>query len=312
MERTNRGARPRAAVYTALLLFLPAVQADNDGRILNVTCDANRTIGKALRHARPGDTLVVNGTCNENVALPAELHRVTLDGRGTAAVHGTDATLSTFNVKGKDIVIKGFTVTGGLRGIEIEAGGSATVDGNVVQQAARDGILVNTGSSAVIVNNTIQNNPEDGIRVSENSTARIGFRESRDLRTPEPNTIQNNTGRGVRLDRNASARIYGNTISHNGNRGVEVRRASYADISSNAIDANGSDGILVNQNSAIGLGADVTEEPLADDPNRTTVNNAGVGIRCGTNSSADGRRGTLTGNGGPTSFDGSCVNSTLP
>lgn len=303
-------------IYLPLLgavvaLFFPSAQADNP-REFSLTCDSENTLQKALRHLRPGDTILVSGTCNENVIIPAERHRITLDGQGTATINGPDAANATVEINGTSVTIKGFTITGGLFGVVVTDGGSATVDGNVIQQTGRDGIQVHKSSSAVIVNNTIQNNAEDGIGVSESAAARIGFREGRGLRVAEPNIIQNNVGRGIRVNRSASARIYANIIRNNGNTGIDVRRAAYADISSNQIDGNAGDGILVNQNSAVVLGADTTEDPVADNPNSTTVPNANFGIRCGTNSSVDGRRGTLTGALGPTNFDATCVNSTIP
>lgn len=299
-----------ALVFVGLLFALPAAQAND--KLISVNCDEGKTIAKALQKVKSGGTILVSGTCNENIAVVAKKRMITLDGQGTATVNGPDVTAPTVNIQGNDILLKGFTISGGLFGVYLELGGTATIDGNVVQNAAQEGIQIRQGSSAVIVNNTVRNNTEDGISVGESSSARIGFREGRGFRTAEPNLVQNNGGRGIRVTRSSSARIYSNTISNNGGRGVEVARGSYADISSNNIDGNGNDGILVNQNSAAVLGADTTEDPIADNPNNTTVNNNGFGIRCVTNSSVDGRRGTLTGTSGPLVADGSCTNSTLP
>lgn len=301
-----------ALLGAALALCVPTVQADKDSRVRVWTCDAEHTLTQALRHVESGDTLLVSGICQENVVIPAELHRITLDGQGAAAINGPDATRGTIEIRATGVVVKGFTVTGGLNGIDVANSASATVDGNVIQQTGRDGIHVSRASSAIIVNNTIENNAENGIHVSESSAARIGFRGSNPLTVAEPNIIQNNAGRGIRVTRSSSGRIYGNSIRNNGNSGIDVRRAAFADISSNQIDGNAGDGILVNQNSAVVLGADVTEDPVSDNPNSTTVPNTSAGVRCGTNSSADGRRGTLTGSIGAVNFDFTCVNSLIP
>ncbi len=294
-------------------LLVSGVQADNDPRVFTVNCDAQpNKLQKALRKANPGDTILVSGTCQENVVIPAESHRITLDGQGTATITGPDVMNGTVEIRGTSIVFKGFTVTGGLNGIDVSNSGSVTIDGNVIQNTGRDGIHLSRASSAIIVNNTIQNNAENGIHVSESSAARIGFRTSSPITNAEPNVIQNNAARGIRVTRSSSGRIYGNTISNNGNSGIDVRRAAYADISSNQIDGNSGDGITVVQNSAVVLGADVTEDPVSDNPNSTTVPNGSAGLRCGINSSIDGRRGTLTGAAGPVNSDSTCTNSTIP
>lgn len=301
-----------ASLGAVVILFAPGVQADNDPRVFTVNCDVKPNLQKVLRKAAPGDTILVSGTCLENVEVPIEAQRITLDGQGTAVINGPDAANAAVQINGRGIVLKGFTISGGFDGVNVGNGGSATIDGNIIQQTGADGVHVAKSSEAVIVNNTIQSNAENGIHVTEASSARIGFRAGRPTATAEPNIIQNNGGRGIRVNRSSAGRIYANTIRNNGNSGIDVRRAAFADISSNQIDGNAGDGILVNQNSAVVLGADTTEDPVADNPNGTTVPNAGVGIRCGTNSSADGRRGTLTGSAGAVNFDATCVNSTIP
>ena len=40
------------------------------------------------RQVKPGDTLLVSGTCNENIDLGEEVHGITLDGQGTATING--------------------------------------------------------------------------------------------------------------------------------------------------------------------------------------------------------------------------------
>ena len=50
-----------------------------------LTCGPEKTIGQAIKRLKPGDTLLVSGTCNENVDIGEEVHRITLDGQGTAS-----------------------------------------------------------------------------------------------------------------------------------------------------------------------------------------------------------------------------------
>ena len=53
---------------------------------IRVDCGAGQTIGRALKHAQPGDSIVVTGTCHERVVITTD--RITLAGRGTAVMDG--------------------------------------------------------------------------------------------------------------------------------------------------------------------------------------------------------------------------------
>src|SRR5690242_21835979 len=48
-----------------------------------VTCGPEKTIGQAIKMLKAGDTLLVSGTCNENLTIGQEVERITLDGQGT-------------------------------------------------------------------------------------------------------------------------------------------------------------------------------------------------------------------------------------
>src|SRR3954462_11289144 len=101
----------------ALMAALPAQAAT-----LNVDCDAGQAVNAAVRGAKPGDTVLVSGTCKEQVSIPPEVVGVTLDGQKKATIQhpgGTQASPHTLYNRGKEIIIKGFTVTGGLDGIHL-------------------------------------------------------------------------------------------------------------------------------------------------------------------------------------------------
>jgi parallel beta-helix repeat protein len=280
---------------------------------------ATQSINNTLRFLKPGDLLLVSGVCNENVTIGEEIRRITLDGRGTATINAANAASPTINIRGQGITITGFTINGGETGITVNRGGTATIDRNIIQNAAAIGILVGQQSSARIVNNTIQNNPEEGILVNENSFARIGF-----VNTPDagvsPNLIFMNGDAGIHVTRSSSARIIGNIISNTtAGSGIIVSRASHGEISSNTIDGNSEHGIFVTENSGVNLGRD-TGNGIFDLPNSTTVNNTQNGIRCLLNSHANGRLGTLNGAAGakffvtgpPGANSGGCHDSLLP
>lgn len=306
MKPTNKNLARGLLVLVVLLWPLSSM---GEAATIKLACSAKDTIGNALKKLKPGDTLLVSGTCNENLTILEETVRVVLDGQGKATINGPDASNRTVVVRGRGITIKGFTVTGGRDGINVTRGGTAVIDGNTVQGTARHGIDVNQLSFAVIANNTVQNNQANGIVITGNAFALVGFFSGQD-KAASPNIIQNNGQNGIVVNRSSAARIVGNTIRNNKVHGVFVIGASQADISSSTLDGNGMSGINVTQNSAVRLGAD-KGTGIFESPNTTTASNAQAGIRCAINSSAGGRLGTLNGNSGAKDFDASCVDSLI-
>lgn len=291
----------------ALVGLLWLLTSSGEAATMKLTCTAKDTIRNAIKKLKPGDTLSVTGTCNENLVIPEEIVRVVLDGQGKATINGPDKSSPTVTVNGRGITVKGFTVTGGRDGIVVSRGGQAVIDRNSIEGTGRIGLQVNQSSFAVIVNNTIQNNQTNGISIGGSSYAIVGILTGLD-KTASPNTIQNNGQNGISVQRSSNARITGNTIRNNKLNGILVSRASQADITSSTIDGNGMSGIDVSQNSSVQLGAD-KGTGIFESPNTTTAGNAQFGIKCTTNSSADGRLGTLNGNSGAKNFDNSCVDS---
>ena len=283
-----------------------------------VDCDAGSTIGETLGRTKPGDTLLVSGTCKESVVIPAELVRITLDGQGQATIQrpggGTPSGPARHAVfiRGKAITITGFRITGGEDGIHLSGPAHAVIDGNVITQNRGRGIHLDKSSVAQMVNNTIADNGGVGIHVTEQSYARIGFLIPPD-EIVQPNTIQNNGGGGIQVERVSSAWIVGNTIVGNKGPGIAIDRGSEADIMANVINGNSGDAIDVTHNSGVNLQSEGS--PRREGPNRTdpAVKNGGVGISCSIGGYVDGPLGTLTGMQGAKRFDKTCIDRlTLP
>ena len=306
MKKTKTIAAKFSLFLAGLLWLLTSL---GEAATIKLTCSAKDTIGNAVKKLKPGDTLSVAGTCNENLVIFEDIVRVVLDGQGKATIQGQDKNIPTVEVRGRGIIIKGFTVAGGRDAIVVNRGGQAVIDGNTVQAAGRFGVQVNQSSFAAIANNTIQNNQSHGISIGGSSYAIIGFLTGSDT-TASPNTIQNNGQNGISVSRSSNARITGNTIRNNKLNGVMVTRASQADITSSTIDSNGMSGIDVSQNSSVQLGAD-KGTGIFESANTTTAENTQIGIKCTINSSADGRIGTLNGKSGAKDFDNSCVDSLI-
>jgi len=285
-------------------LLLTSTMATSAGAAtVSVDCNAGGKIQTAMNTAVSGDTILVSGTCTENVTIRDELARITIDGQSVATISAPGPAAAAFTVLGRNITIKGFTVVGGRQGFNVLRGGSALIDTNTIQDSASQGILVHQNGHARIVNNTIQFNANSGITVQESSNARIGFL---DLAGPVAgNIIQRNGVAGVIIQRGGVASLTGNAISENGGPGVLVSGSSHGDLAGNRIDRNVSDGVLVSQNSDVQLGG---EPSILDPANETTSLNGGFGLQCSLNSSADGSLGTLSGVQGVRRFDSSCSN----
>ena len=263
---------------------------------------------KAIDKTDPGDTLIVSGTCHEHVTVPVDKNSIAVDGGGTAALSGSDPERPTVLVRGRDVTVRGFTITGGLAGIAVRDGGSGRIDGNAISDAVF-GVSVSVLATAVIVNNTIQHNGQAGITVAENGNAFIGFVDSTDL-VASPNLISGNGTQGIVVFRNSYARIVGNDISQNTANGLLVREASHALVTDNVINGNGQSGIGVQQGSGVILGAG--GDTIFTRPNTTTTNNGAFGIRCQIAGFTDGRLGSLNGASGTDNHVEGCINSLIP
>ena len=275
---------------------------------LNVDCDAGNTIASVYATIKPGDTVLVNGLCKEQVNIPPEVTRVIFDGQKKTTIQhpgGQQASPHAFYNRGKEITIKNFTVTGGQDGIHLSGPASAVIDGNLVTKNSGRGIHIDKGSIARILNTTVEQSGGIGIDVTGASYAYIGVFIPR-VPALAPNTIRNNGGPGINIERTSGAWIVGNTISGNKDSGITVHRNAQADVIANTINGNGGDAITVTYNS----GVNFDSEPRKDGPNKTTQNNAGAGIKCAIGGYVDGPLGTLAGAKSVKDIDKSCVDRT--
>ena len=137
-----------SAVLLALCLTgVPHLRAAT----VNVDCDAGAGIGASLGSVKPGDVILVQGTCRENLLIQSEVLRLTLDGQGRTTIDAPDARRPAVQVLGREVTVKGFTVTGGTFGIAINRGATGTIDRNTVRNAAISGLEVSHNGFARIV-----------------------------------------------------------------------------------------------------------------------------------------------------------------
>lgn len=291
---------PAAVALALCAAALPATAAT-----ISVDCDAGQTIMAALPKSAPGDTIQVSGTCSEHVNIAPQFVNLTLDGQNKTTIrHPGGQALSphAVYVRGKEITVKGFTITGGLDGLHLSGPASGVSDGNTVTGNKGRGVHIDKGSVLRILNTTVENNGLIGIDVTGASYAYIGVYIPRVPRL-SPNTVRNNGGPGINIERSSGAWVVGNTITGNRQGGIEVHRNGQADVIANVISGNGGDGITA----SFGSGINFDSEPRKDGPNKSDAPNAGFALRCFGGGYVDGPLGTLAGAKGAKAVDSGCV-----
>ena len=103
-----------ALLFALFLTAVPHLRAAT----VNVDCNGGAAIGPILGRVKPDDVILVQGTCRENLLIPSEVLRITLDGQGKATIDAPDARRPAVQVLGREVTIKGFTVSGGTFGID--------------------------------------------------------------------------------------------------------------------------------------------------------------------------------------------------
>jgi parallel beta-helix repeat protein len=253
-------------VIGCLGLIVPGLEAAE----IKVNCNKGESVQSALDILTGPATIVVKGTCNENVVIKKD--DVTIKG-GTFV--GPDANQNTIQVlSARRVLISGATVGGANHGVRayqgasltlenslIEAnaqsgvgasyGSSVTVNGCTIRANTLQGVVVTDNSALVLTNSTVTANGQAGVLVQRSSSARIGQSITG---LSGLNTITNNGGPGVNVSRSAYALIDGNTITGNSFNGISIEGAS-ATVTNNTIQGNQRKGIVVSSsgNARIGM-----------------------------------------------------------
>lgn len=213
-----------------------------------VNCDAGQTIQEAVNNSNNGDTVLVSGTCFENVTVGAGRTNITLDGQGAATINGLDPSATTVSVQGTRISIKGFTITGGRNGITAAGARRLTIQSCNVEATGNNGVLFAQDSSGTVDSCTIQNNPRNGIDIQDGGSARV-----------TNSTISGNGRRGIQVSNGGSANLTGNNITNNQEDGVNIGNGSTAFLTGNTISNNGRIGLsLITGTGVISSGNTIT------------------------------------------------------
>ena len=162
-----------------MLMVIVAMASPALGGVHHVNCDVpGQTITKALKRAQPGDTIHVQGTCEETVTMTTD--RVTLDGGGEAILQGPgggqpgNVSHGLLNIVGvQGVEIRGFTVhNSAADGINGRQGAAFTVRDVRVLQSADDGVEATETSTVRFLGTCeVRGSGEDGMAITRGSSA---------------------------------------------------------------------------------------------------------------------------------------------
>ena len=295
----------KTALIAAVIVFLGVLVMGSlspSGAQVVVDCNNGDVLQDAIDAAPTNETILVTGTCNENIRINSPKQKLTIDGQGAARIVAANDNLSTVSIFGREFIIQNFKVIrGGSTGIRVSETATATIKNNTIRGASGQGIRVEEISTATIIGNRVRKNGGDGISILEASAVEIGANCTED----DLNIIARNGQSGIALSSKAQATIIGNIIRNNDANGIFVSDGSMADTASNVITGNGGDGIDVSLGSSVRMGRRNEPASCENNPNSTNSNNlnAGIGIECQSLSTVDGVLGSLNGADGATDLN---------
>ena len=292
---------------TAPLPAYPQINGHSVEEGRAVDCDNGGVLAQAIQKLRPGDTLLISGTCRENVEIGETLRHITLEGNGVGAINAPDNTVDALRIYGDQVTVRGLTISGGRDGVNLRGAMGAVIEQNILENNAAAGLNIHRISWATVKDNVIRNNGTFGIMVYENSNARIGFTENAQL-LPNPNLIENNGSFGIFVSRSSQADIAGNAIRMNRSNGIQVDRNSQAEIGSNTIDQNSGNAVNAAFGAGINLGSGTTGRWQLQ-RNTSTAANTRFAIGCATGGYVAGSVGLLLGTLGAKSIAGGCIDT---
>jgi hypothetical protein len=227
-----------------------------------VNCDRGGSIsttlaGLAQAGNTRGITIFVRGTCKENIVIGAFDHLV-LQGAPIATLqdpsNGTADVVLVFS--SFDVVLQGFTITGGANGVNCLQYSFCNIVQSIVQQATLSGVRFGR-SNGIVQTSTIVNNAGQGIRVLNGSTLITNSNQIKDNGaagilvlsgsnlTEGSDTIQGNA-LGIRAAGGSVVRASGLSMTGNASDGVRLEGESSAEFDGdNVITGNSGNGVAI-------------------------------------------------------------------
>jgi hypothetical protein len=259
----------KAAIKTAFYFSIAVLPAMPQGQPAHrVQCGRGQTISNAVKAAKSGDVIRIQGTCRESFVITTDY--LTIEGEADATIQGTGG--------GPNLNLIQITITGAqgviLRNINVQdapgiaiqvENGSAALLENVIVRRSALGVVAYTTSSARLKNVSALENFV-GIIATQNSAIQL-LGEIR---------VNNNQFNGFDINGNSSVEIFEARIqaNNNGNRGMTLDDSELilpggpAPGASFTADGNTRTGILVSGNSSISLFGGPGENTITTSNNR--------------------------------------------
>lgn len=194
------------------------------GRVLTVPGQYS-TIQAAVDNAREGDTILVKpGSYPGGITITKSLILEGEQGSSLTKIQGGPNSKGITVLRARDVVIRGFAITGGQAGVDIENSSSVCLEGNDISHNLGPGISATTVSQAVaayprgitIANNRIVGNV--GFGISANGILRLeilGNEISETAVKPD-----GTAGQAVALQGGSKIKVKGNKIARSREFGI--------------------------------------------------------------------------------------------
>ena len=161
--------RALVVLFSVVVVVSFAVSASAVSPAVKVDCNKGGSIGTTLAHlaqigSTRGITIVVNGTCKENITISGFDHLVLKSiAQGTTlqdASNGSNTVVAVWS--SNDVTLQGFTINGGATGIWCGGGSVCKLYSNTIQQSAGAGASV-AASNLYLTGNNVLNNAGFGV-----------------------------------------------------------------------------------------------------------------------------------------------------
>ncbi|MER7985810.1 right-handed parallel beta-helix repeat-containing protein [Streptomyces noursei] len=225
-----------------------APSAPSPARVVDVSTAAQ--LKSALATARPGDTIqLADGTYRGNFASATAgnaASRITLTGSSKAVLTASGG--YGLHLDGASYwTVKGLTVTGGQKGIVLDAANGVVIDAVTVHDLTMEGVHFRSSSKdGIIRNSTIRDTGKDGRGMGEG--VYVGSAGGTDDKSDNVQVLHNTIGPGIGGENvdvkegTTGAKLIGNTFDGSGLTGAHFDD-SWVDIKGN--------GVLVEDNTGI-------------------------------------------------------------
>jgi hypothetical protein len=207
-----------------LFVFLWIVPALAHANTVKVNCSPTKgkpqtiTAALAALPSKEPNTLLVLGTCNENVNITAIDH-LTITGDPTTVLNALDPNSATITIHdSQDITLNNLLINGATNsdGVDCQENSLCRLNNVTIQHAGATGLAAGSGSAMFVTDCQIQNNGDQGIWVGESSHLLVAG-----------STIQSNATEGISIGNGAVVHLsgdaanVGNTIRNNFGNGID-------------------------------------------------------------------------------------------